>query len=574
MLTWKDLAGYLHILIEWWAVLALATVLAMGSAWFLTYRQPDYYQARSSLQIGNGFTVSNPSRSALEVNGFLARYYEVLIHREVILQPVVDRLDLPISWQDLDELVATEINPDANLLEITITDTNPQRAAAIAYTIGEQLIAYSPNAPEKVAAEQAEIARQINEAQERLQRIERQIGELRERQSAFNSPTELRESQDQIDDLESTRSRYQDRFNRLIDLQNSNTISTVSFLERASVPTRALPKKTALIVGGAGLGGLVLGILAVILLDLLDDTWRSGRDLQRRFGLRHLGAISPRSLSAGGFGTAALRTQRGDPTVRETHTQLVLAASEQQPRVLLVSGPRPSRLRSAYSLDLAGIYGQYGHRVLLVDAELAIPAVTTLVAAPESPAATAAQSLGASWPDPERPDQQVPLELWVKLRPTPLANVALLPSSRTAELPQPALAPLLRWSELIAELRQVADVVILDGPSALTGADIAVLAPLVDGVVLVLEQDRHSRREIAETKARVEHSSQARLLGVVTVAGEDGAKGLVRGLKPLWGPIERLIGRFRRLSTNSFNPLSQRVRPGDGPAHKSRRGRT
>jgi hypothetical protein len=74
-----------------------------------------------------------------------------------------------------------------------------------------------------------------------------------------------------------------------------------------------------------------------------------------------------------------------------------------------------------------------------------------------------------------------------------------------------------QWPELVDVLRQSADIVIFDGPSALLSADAALLAPLVDGVVLVLNASSDTRAQITEAKERLERPTGARLLGAITV---------------------------------------------------------
>ncbi|NJM07566.1 hypothetical protein HC891_17355 [Candidatus Gracilibacteria bacterium] len=115
-------------MLRWWPVPLVAVALASGSAWFLARNQPDYYRASTSLMVGNNFEVATPDRFSVDLSNTLARFYEVLVHREVILQPVVEQLQLPVGWWKLSEAVQTSVNPQANLLEIHVTDSDPVRA--------------------------------------------------------------------------------------------------------------------------------------------------------------------------------------------------------------------------------------------------------------------------------------------------------------------------------------------------------------------------------------------------------------------------------------------------------------
>jgi polysaccharide biosynthesis transport protein len=522
MLTWGDIWLYIRALLRWWPILVLATVLASGTAWFLSRQQPDLYQARASLMVGNNFEVSTPNPLAVDLSNSLAKFYEVLLRREVILKPVAEQLQLPFPWQLINEMLYTEVNPRANLLEISVTDSSPERAAALTNALAERLIGYSPNAPEKVAAQQAEVDRQLNETQATLTEIERKIKELQEQQVGLNAAVDLRENQQQLDELEKSRERFQETYNGLFALRNNSSANTLQFFERAEVPQYPLPQKRLLIVGAAGAGGFLLAIIAALLIDRLDPRWRNGRDLQERAGIVHLGSIGfrrPFSVTVSGP-----QRQMHERAVRDTHTRMTLEASDQLPRLLLVSSPEPSESRSAYTIELANIYAQAGHRVLLVDAELARPHVSRLLSEQQEPfAQTGPQTSIERWSGGSFRSYNVPAELWVHLQPTPMANVALLPSRERDTEHLSMLLPSLHWPDLIANLRDVADMVIFDGPSALTGADAALLAPLVDGIVLTVNPRQDTLAKVIETKQRLLRHPGTRLLGAVVVTGEDGA---------------------------------------------------
>jgi polysaccharide biosynthesis transport protein len=545
MLTWADIWSYVRALLRWWPILILATTLASGTAWFLARQQPDSYQARASLMVGNNFEVSSPNSFAVDLSNSLAKFYEVLLRREVILKPVAEQMQLPFPWQLINEMLYTEINPRANLLEVYVTDSNPERAAALANSLAERLISYSPNAPEKVAAQQAEVDRQLNETQASLSEVEQKIKELEQQQASLNAAVDLRENQQQLDELEKARERFQETYNGLFALRNNSSANTLQFFERAEVPQYALPQKRLLIVGAAGMGGLLLAIIAVLLIDRLDPRWRNGRELQERIGIVHLGSISfrrPFSVSVSGP-----QKHMHERAVRDTHTRMTLEASDRLPRLLLVSSPEPSESRSAYVIELANVYAQAGHRVLLVDAELARPHVSRLLS--EQSAAQGAATPQASierWSDSSFRSYNVPADLWLHLRPTPMANVALLPSRARDDDGLSVLVPSLHWPDLVQNLRNAADVVIFDGPSALTGADAALLAPLVDGVVLAVNPKHDTLASITETKNRLLRHQGTRLLGAVILTAEQARSKTATNLQEEAQPQAIPSGRTRR----------------------------
>ena len=71
-----------------------------------------------------------------------------------------------------------------------------------------------------------------------------------------------------------------------------------------------------------------------------------------------------------------------------------------------------------------------------------------------------------------------------------------------------------RMQNLLTELAQGVDLVLIDSPPVLPVADAAVLAPLVDGVLLVLEAGE-TRRQAAEWATESLRQVGARVIGVV-----------------------------------------------------------
>lgn len=70
------------------------------------------------------------------------------------------------------------------------------------------------------------------------------------------------------------------------------------------------------------------------------------------------------------------------------------------------------------------------------------------------------------------------------------------------------------FKEMLQNLRETYDVVIVDTPPLGSVIDAAVVAPQVDGAILVIEQGKVSRRFIKEVKKQLDHSG-VKILGVV-----------------------------------------------------------
>lgn len=532
MLTWHDVLYYVRLFLRWWFVIALSVALAVGTAWVLTRQQPDTFASQAALMVGNNFEVAAPSQAQVALSNVLADYYAALVKREVILGPVVERLQLSFGWTVIrDRMLQTRIDRGANLLEIKITDTNPDRAAAIANAISEQLIAYTPNAPEKIAAQQAEISRQLNETQANIQAVEAKIAELEGRLANLSSAIDISDVQSQLEALQRTRQRYLDEYANLINLSNQTSVNTLSLFEPARPAVEPLPKKRALTLAIAGGGGLLMAIVACLILDRLDERWRNGSELLSRTGIRSLGDVPE-----GPPPTPGLRP--GGPArhqaLNNVFSNMILAAQSKLPRTLLVSSPQASPARSAMAIDLAEMYTRTGHRVLLVDTESESAYIPGLLG-PHLNGAAAASFGGASFEGQG--------SIWSYVRPSSIPNLLVLSGREAGYDRFSSLVPLVFWPDMLSHLRKAADVVIFDGPGALTGPEASLLAPLVDGVLLVLNGKQDSRSTAIKARKQLTSEADSKFLGAIVTSWTGQARREPARLGAKGGNFRIALGR-------------------------------
>lgn len=506
MLTWHDVLTYVRLFLRWWFVLALSVALAVGTAWYILRQQSDIYLSQATLMVGNNFEVGAPNQAQVELSNVLANFYAALSKREVILAPVVERLQLPFPWQIIrDRMLSTRVDRGANLLEIKITDTNPERAAAIANAIAEELIAYTPNAPEKIAAQQAEISRRIEEAQANLQAVDARIAELEERLKNLTSAIDISDVQQQLQALQLTRQRYLDEYTNLINLSNQTSANTLSLFEVARPASAPLPEKRALTLATAGLGGLLMAIVAALVLDRLDERWRTSSELQSRTSVRSLGELSELPIYATENWRAESKRQQ---QLNRLYSNIVHAARSKLPRTLLISSPQNSTARSFVAIEIARMYVRTGHRVLLVDAE----SDTTHI-----PHLFDKRANRRNGNDAKGKSFGVPGSLWAYIRQTATPNLLVLSGREAGFSRFSELVPMVFWPEMLEHPRKATDVVIFDGPAALAGPDAGLLAPLVDGVILVVSSHSDSRSMVIESRKRLTGGPETRFLGAVIV---------------------------------------------------------
>jgi polysaccharide biosynthesis transport protein len=517
MMTWAEVSAIVRRILHWWWICVLAGAIAGGTAYYITEHETRYYVARTSLMVGNAIESVRPDQYQISISSTLARFYAELARRNRILQPVQERLGLPFSWEAISgQMLTTNVVASASLLEIYITDANPERAAAIANAVGAQLVSYSPTSPEKIEAEQQVIGQQLKDSQERIDQLKVKLEETTGRQQAAISASDLADINETLIALNTSLDHEQTTYSALLGFKNSSAVNSLFVFEPAVAPTAALPSKRMLTIVIASIAGLLLGLVAIFLIEQFDTRIHGKSYVKDRFRINDLGHLpaGPPMLTAN-----EPFVEERLPALRDIQTNIMLASGGV--RTVLISSPQPTDARAAFSIDLADLFARAGHKVLLIDAEFTRSLVTQMLAAQAPP---------FEWV--VTPGEQY-RDIWTYLRPTPLPNVALLPGRAESGSSTAVLIPSLRWHELVEHLRGVADVIIFDGPAALIGPDAALLAPHVDGVVLTFDPATDNREDVEKSKARLLHLGNAHLLGAVTFTP---SKHWGHGRKALQGP--------------------------------------
>jgi capsular exopolysaccharide synthesis family protein len=200
---------------------------------------------------------------------------------------------------------------------------------------------------------------------------------------------------------------------------------------------------------------------------------------------------------------------------RTLRTNVQFATLDQPLRTLLVASAAPGEGAPAVAANLAVAFAQTGRQVALVDADLRRPSLDTLFGV----------APGRGLTDAVLADEvETP-----PLSATAAAGVALLPAGTLPPNPAELLGSQ-RARRLLDALVARHDLVILTAPPVTAVADAAVLAPQVDGVLLVLAAGKTRRETAVRAKEQLAHV-QARILGVV-LHGARRAERSARGYTP------------------------------------------
>jgi capsular exopolysaccharide synthesis family protein len=484
-----DLREYTVPLKKWWWLLVLATVLATVSAYFATQRLPSIYEAETTLIIGRAIYDPNPSSNEFGLTRKLAEAYADILQQEPIRNATMTTLGL--TW--LPDYVA---RPSDQFLEIAVTDTDPERAQAVANELANQLIRLRTGPQEGDQERQAFVNQQLDNLQNDITSTEEQINKLQAELGKMNSASEIADTQKQIEALQTKLTTLRSNYVTLAATTQQGAVNTLSVLSPAARPQYPIgPNRRALILL-AGLSGLVLATGAAYLLEFLDATLKTPEEISRLFQLSVIGYIAETKMVEGKPHVTEQPHSTVAEAFRSLKTNLEFAGAEKPLKTILVTSAAASEGKTTIATNLAIVMAQGGKKVILVDADLRRPKVHVFLGIPNE--------LGLH--EVYRGEAEA-LEV---LRPWKDENLSVITAGSMAANPMELLGSQ-KMSDILASLYGAADVIILDGPPFLV-ADAWVLSSKVDGVLLVIRPG-YTHRDAVRTVMEQISRMGARAIG-------------------------------------------------------------
>ncbi len=294
-------------------------------------------------------------------------------------------------------------------------------------------------------------------------------------------------------------------------LVKEGKIGNVRVVDIAVAPSQPIKPNKPLILSVALLLGLMLGVGAAFLRNMMRPGIKDPADIESALGL-HVFATVPhtarqtelhRMIDERRKGTHVLAaTTPGDPAIeslRSLRTALQFALLDAPNNIVLFSGPTPSIGKSFTSVNFAVVLGAAGKRVLLVDADLRKGYVHQYFGQERANGLSELIS-GA-------------ITVEQAIRPNVLPNVDLIATGvlppNPAELLLSPLAP-----DTLETLARRYDVVLLDTTPILAVSDAMALASHAGAVFLLARAEVTTLGELEESAKRLRQSG-ARINGVI-----------------------------------------------------------
>jgi succinoglycan biosynthesis transport protein ExoP len=309
-----------------------------------------------------------------------------------------------------------------------------------------------------------------------------------------------------------------ERLRALRAAQGANADVLDSAVPDSSPVSPQIPK----IVGLGLLAGLLLGFGAVFLAEASDTRVRHPEDLEELTGLRLLAVIPEAAFTPEGGGARAAEA------FHMLRSALMYFSVDRPVSTIAVSSPIKGDGKTTVSTQLAVAAAQMGRDVILVDADLRRPRVSSrlgIVGQAVKPGhGLAAVLTGQATLDSCLVD--VALNTADEPAPAPgsaRSRLRVLPAGGTPPNPSELLGSE-RMNKLLDELAAMTDLVVIDTNPLLIVSDSLPLLERVSGVVLVARLDSTTKDAIRRLQNTVANTN-AKVLGVVATGAQGGLYG-------------------------------------------------
>ena len=331
------------------------------------------------------------------------------------------------------------------------------------------------------------------------------------------------------------------------DVVKGVTLSNASVMDPAELPIDPSYPRVPLNLAFGLLFGCALGTALALVMENLDSSLKTPDDVRRSLRLPTLGVVPDfGKLSATPTAAVPLPLEEGETRAvavpnaevlsltrrqsvpaeayRSIRTSILFLNPEAPLRTLLITSSEPREGKTATTVNLAISLAQLGNRVVVVDADLRAPRCHRALGVPAGPGLAEVLRGQAEL-------SNVVLALNLDEGRITVgsgdgeARLHLLQSGRPPGDPSELIASG-RMREVLRTLTDQYDMVLIDSPPVFPITDSAILAPAVDGVVLVVRGHRTSRQVTTEALERL-HFMKANVVGCV-LNGVDPGSGYYR----------------------------------------------
>jgi len=244
--------------------------------------------------------------------------------------------------------------------------------------------------------------------------------------------------------------------------------------------------------------GLAIGTGTAFVLKYIDSQIRSDQDIRSSLNMPVLSTIGRLINKDADLVMTAAPASFVAEDFRVLGNKIRLISENSSVKSLLITSPVPSEGKSTVVSNLAISLSRMGMRIVVVDADLRLPRLHDLFGLTQDDGLANSLTQG---------------NVNGNLQDTGIGELRILTSGRMLSDPAEALSSP-QLAKLLQELKDKADLVIIDCPPVLTVSDASILAAKVDGVLLVLKAG-YSKSGAARDTLEALRQVKANVIGIV-----------------------------------------------------------
>ncbi len=489
-----DLRRYLALFLQWWWIILLATLLMAAVGFVISSQMTPVYEASTTIFIREGGADTSNELTNITISERLARSYAQMLTKRPVFEKVIARLGIALTADELSEMVTASTVRDTQLIIITVEASDPNLAATIA------------NAFVLVFSEQIQDTQSLRYGSS-LDGLKTQITETENQIATLKQSLTVATETADIARLETRLNQYHEIYTDLVlsyenvRAADAHSVSSVVQVEQAIPPSTPIRPNTAQNILLAAVVGLMLSMGTIFAADFFDDTVKSPDEITRRLRLPIMGTISRHVVSK--ENPLITRTQPRSPAAesfRALRTNVQYASVDRPLRTLMITSPAPSDGKTTVTANLATVLAQGGLRVTVVDADLHRPRVHRVFKVDPRP------GFSSLFIKPT-------IRLNGSFQPTGTDRLHVIASGDLPPNPSELLGSK-KMRDILATVLDQSDMVFFDSPPVLSVSDAVVLAPIVDGVLVVV---RPGVTKMSALKAAVDQLRYvgANVIGIV-----------------------------------------------------------
>lgn len=510
-----DLHIYFDILKRRFLVIVIVVATTMAMLALISLIIPPIYKARTTVRILLDVGITDFTFRE-DYSNRLLNTYAYILKSEPVLQEALDSVmpqSVLLTVSDLRENVEIQVVPETELITIAVSNQDAALARDLANVLAELLIGRAQN----LYVGSSKSTRQILE--EQLAMVQSEIEQDRHRLVTLLNEQAPNE---QIETLKNQIEVKEDSYNSLLDryelarLNESLRANSITVTEPARIPNIPANRLALKDVGLGLIIGVFGGLGLALVLENIDTRIHSIQQLE------HLARLPLPVNVLGTVPSGLLTNCKSDKEYTSQTNQSALEAyrlleqnllterGNKIAKTILVTSAIANEGKSTVAANLAQIFAERGLTIFLVDVDLRRPTVGKMFGIDK----------GIGLNDLLQNRQSVTSEMLSQLiQPVDTPSLFVITNSSAVENPTSLLSTPTTAS-LVNNLKIQGQTTFLDAPPVLGMADVSILVPMADEIILVVRQGM-SRREYLLAAIKQLQAGRPRELGIVFVS-QDG----------------------------------------------------